>query len=383
MRILLLAEGNPETRGSWSGSTLGLLGALRALGHDVAGRDVAEPRWARWLGLAAAWAPSRATWKARYHFGPIGFRARTAVARKAVTELAPDAVLQIGATFDGLSTARVPAFLYCDSNVAMTARHPPYGEVPALTRREIREMRAREAAVYAQATAVFTMSEYLRRSFISDFGLPEKGVITVYAGANLDPLPRPPSVRDRSAPPTILFVGRHWERKGGPILLEAFRQVHAARPDVKLRIAGCTPPVGREPGIELLGQVARTALGAEARLSVLYESADLFCMPSRFEPFGIVFVEAMLHGVPCIGSDRCAMPEIITAGETGWIIPDGDCAALRDCLLAALADRDRLAVMGAQARACALQLFTWERVAQRILNAIEPTACPVEGGEAS
>jgi len=372
MRILLLAEGNPETWDSWSGSSRGLLRALRAQGHDVITGDVSEPAWRRWPNILRNWVPDRRHWAARYHFGPIGFRNR---GRRAGALLARhagdiDAVLQIGATFDALRWADRPGFVYSDSNVRQTARDAPSGEVAALRSFEREQVFARERAVYAGASAVFVMSDYLRRSMVTDFGLAEDRVETVLAGANLDLGALPPLPTTPPGPPTILFVGKQWERKGGPLLLEAFCGVRRAVPDARLLIVGCTPPIAgaQELGVEIVGPVAKHAPNGQARLSSLYQSADVFCMPSQFEPFGVVFVEAMLHGLPCVGSDRCAIPEIIAHGETGWLVSGDDAASLRDTLVAALARRgeDSRQEMRRGCRERALRLFTWERVAERI-----------------
>jgi len=368
MRILLLAEGDPETWDSWSGSSRSLLRALRALGHRVIGGDVSERAWDRWAGLARSWVPNRRRWAARYHFGPFGFRRRSRRARALVARHRGqiDAVLQIGATFDALRWADLPGFVYCDSNVRLTARDAPSGEVAALRRSERDAVVARERAVYAGANAVFAMSEYLRRSFIADFAVPEDAVQAVFAGANLDLESLPPLPGKRDGPPTILFVGKQWERKGGPLLLEAFRGVRRAIPDARLVVVGCTPPVAAGPGLEVLGPVAKHAPNGQATLSALYQSADVFCMPSLFEPFGVVFVEAMLHGLPCVGSDRCAIPEIIAHGETGWVVPPHDAATLSARLVEALARSDAVSAMQLRSRERALRLFTWERVADRV-----------------
>jgi len=374
VRILLLAEGNPETWDSWSGSSRGLLRALRALGHDVIAGDVSEPARERWLNILRNWVPDRRRWTARYHFGPLGFRNR---GRGAGTLLARhagdiDAVLQIGATFDALRWVDRPGFVYCDSNMRLTARDAPSGEVAALRPSEREQVFARERAVYAGASAVFVMSEYLRRSMVSDFGLAEDKVETVLAGANLDLDALPPLASTHAGPPTILFVGRQWERKGGPLLLEAFRGVRRAVPDARLLVVGCTPPLAgaQADGVEVLGPVTKHAPNGQAQLSALYQNADVFCMPSRFEPFGVVFVEAMLHGLPCVGSDRCAIPEIIAHGETGWVVPGDDAVRLCDTLVAALARGNggggKLHEMRRRCRERALRLFTWERVAERI-----------------
>ena len=370
MRILLLAEGDPETWDSWSGSSRSLVRALRSLGHEVIGGDVTESGWRRWSGMLRSWAPDRRRWQARYHFGDAGFRRRTAKARTMLARHAArtDAVLQIGATFDALRHAPTPGYVYCDSNARLTVRDAPAGEVAALRAEEREALVTRERAVYAGAAAVFAMSDYLRRSFVADFGLPDDKVHTVFAGANLDLEALPPLRDHRNGSPTVLFVGKQWERKGGPVLLKAFHGVRRALPRARLVVAGCAPPVADAPGVEVVGAVDKNAPDGQRRLAALYQSADVFCMPSRFEPFGVVFVEAMLHGLPCVGSDRCAIPEIIAQGETGWIVPADDAGALRDRLIEVLAQADALTEMRRRCRERALAQFTWERVAERIVR---------------
>ena len=372
MHILLLAEGDPETLDSWSGSSQALLRELRARGHTASGRDVTEPGWARLAAIAAGWSPRRERWAARYHFGAIGFQARTAQAAKGLRSAtpAPDAIIQIGATFDGLRSAGVPGFLYCDGNARTAARNAPYGQVAALSPAEQNRMAARETGVYARTRRIFTMSEYLRRSFIDDFGIPEQRVTTVYAGANLDLTRTRLRPEEVSGPPTVLFVGRQWEPKGGPELLAAFREVQRELPEARLRIVGCTPDVAGAAGVEVVGPVSKATAEGEERLSAIYRSADLFCMPSHFDAFGIVFVEAMLHGLACLGADRCAMPEIIEHGVTGWVAPATDVAALKDRMLAGLRDRKRLVEMGRRGNERARRLFTWDSVGGRILEGL-------------
>src|SRR5206468_4453861 len=94
----------------------------------------------------------------------------------------------------------------------------------------------------------------------------------------------------------------------------------------------------------------------------------------RFEPFGVVFIEAMLHGLPCIGSDRCAIPEIIEHGETGWVVPADDAATLCARLVEGLTRSDALASMGRRGRERALRLFTWKRVAERMSEVMSAAA---------
>ena len=370
MRILLLAEGDPETWDSWSGSSRSLVRALRSLGHQVIGTDVSAGQLGTWADAARSWVPSRRRWAARYHLGPAGFARRTRHARAALAQHARqfDVALQIGATFDALSWSDRPGFVYSDANASLASRDAPAGDVAMLRPAEREAVLARERAVYLRANAVLAMSEYLRRSFIADFGVPANSVETVYAGPNFDLDAIPPLNATRDGSPTILFVGKQWERKGGPLVLAAFQGVRGAIPDARLVIVGCTPPIPSDAaeGVEIVGRVTKTSENGQTTLSELYRRADVFCMPSLFEPFGVVFIEAMLHGVPCIGSDRCAIPEIISHGETGWVVPLNDVATLRDRLIGALSRSEALAAMRHRCRERALRVFTWERVAERV-----------------
>jgi glycosyltransferase involved in cell wall biosynthesis len=369
-RLLFLSEGDPETLDSWSGVSFHLIQALRKKGYEISGRDISERGLLRALAIASSWAPSRRRWAARYHFGSIGFAARTWRARRQLRHgSAPwDAIVQIGATFD--TTGGAPTFMYCDSNARIAEANRPYGDVALLTHPELARMVRREARVYAGMAHIFTMSELVRGSMIRDFGLPESRVSTVWAAANLDPAVCQSRTASMTKPGTILFVGRHWEAKGGPVLLDAFIQARATHRDLRLLIVGCTPPVGHIPGVEVVGSVNKSTPEGLQKMLSLYREADLFCMPSRFDMFGVVFVEAMLHGVACIGSRHAAMPEIIAHGETGWVIPIDAVAGLRDLLVSGFADREALARMGMRGRDRALRLFTWDAVAERMNNAM-------------
>jgi starch synthase len=80
--------------------------------------------------------------------------------------------------------------------------------------------------------------------------------------------------------------------------------------------------------VEILGHLDKdSAAGWEAFLGA-YQRAHVFCLPTRFEPFGIAFVEAMHFGLPCVGTATDAVPEIVADGETGYLVPVDDEAAL-------------------------------------------------------
>jgi hypothetical protein len=151
------------------------------------------------------------------------------------------------------------------------------------------------------------------------------------------PPPRDPGCR-------ILFVGRFETRKGIDILTAAIPQVLEAHPDARFVLAG-DPDVdedGRGPafraGVEALvarfpGQVEMTGKLPRQALVAEYARADIFVAPSRYESFGLIFLEAMMHGVACIGTMAGGIPEVVDDGVTGLLVPPADPVALAGALI--------------------------------------------------
>jgi len=94
--------------------------------------------------------------------------------------------------------------------------------------------------------------------------------------------------------PTILFVGRQFHRKVGDLLVEAFRRVRERIPEARLMIAGPPSRSNRSQGSPFSAISTRDDPSGWAALVAAYGSADVFCLPTRFEPFGIAFIEAIV-----------------------------------------------------------------------------------------
>jgi phosphatidylinositol alpha-1,6-mannosyltransferase len=173
------------------------------------------------------------------------------------------------------------------------------------------------------ATIQMFVSDYSRRRAESTHGaFPRSRICWLATETDEPPLPRQYShVRN-----DVLIVGRMFgERyKGHRELIEAWQSVVAAVPDATLRI------VGRGPGeIELKALAARSGVAknivfegfvSEERLEALYAQAAVFAMPSRGEGFGLVYIEAMRHGLPVVASCHDAANEVVVDGETGYTV---------------------------------------------------------------
>jgi alpha-maltose-1-phosphate synthase len=120
------------------------------------------------------------------------------------------------------------------------------------------------------------------------------------------------------------------------------------------------------PGVESLGFLRKTVPEDLDALRHAYATATIFCLPTRFEPFGIAYLEAMFNRVPCIGPDAWAVPEMVVDGKTGFTFPAEDVDALTSCLLRLLENPDEAKRLGDEGRKYAEQKFTFANTVKRM-----------------
>jgi len=276
-------------------------------------------------------------------------------------------LLQIGGIFH-LRALVPPGTRICsyhDGNIAQ-ARKSPYFPAGISASRIARAMDY-ERRVYDSLDRIYTMSEYLRQSFIDDFGVPAAKVAVIGAGVNVDGIP---DVRARDfGTQRILFVGVDFHRKGGPDVLEAFATVRRALPRAELHIVGPATldiPADQRSGVTMHGFLAKSEPEGRARMETLWRTASLFVMPSLYEPFGIAPLEAMLYGMPCLLSNAWAFPEMVSPGVNGDLVPARDAVALAEAMIRLLGDPDGLERMGAAGRERVVRDFTWPAVVRKL-----------------
>jgi glycosyltransferase involved in cell wall biosynthesis len=379
-RILAVTPGPPFAPETFSGSSAAVLRALErrgALAGAVDGRAGAITFAER----AASFAPDMERWKQRANAGasflsPLARRAmsRVSATRAAAALNGADTLLQLTGYFDpGRPRPEVLRCSYHDGNLAGFLRRPDL-KIAADSRLARRSL-AYEHRLYDSIDLIFCMSEQLRQSFLSDFGQAPDKVVTVGAGANVA-VAEPPE--REYAPPRFLFVGKQWERKGGPVVLRAFARLRAEVPDTTLVIAGPASLSVDQPGVEMLGRLSRED-GAPGSMPEQYRRATAFVMPSLYEPLGVAVLEAMAAGLPCIGSTGGALPELIEEGVTGFLVPPGDEDALLERMRRLAVSPDLCRTLGEAGAARYRERFTWDAVADRMLAAISSRREPRTG----
>ncbi|MEV0826002.1 glycosyltransferase family 4 protein [Nonomuraea rubra] len=173
---------------------------------------------------------------------------------------------------------------------------------------------------------------------------------------------------------TLGFLGRmDEERKGLPILLDAFRTLAAERPDVKLLIAG----PGDEKDVydkvpkEFRDRVTVLGMVSEADKIRAYHSVDVFVAPNtRGESFGIVLAEAMASGATVLASDIPAFRRVLGDGQAGALFANRDPASLAREAAALLDAPERRVKLAAEALV-AVRKYDWSTVARDVVRVYE------------
>lgn len=326
----------------------------------------------RWMNAARTFDIQRKTWKERIYKNVTAFDLRT---QRAVKYLQArkgqyDVVLQLGASFDA-GAALTPTVLYTDYTSALSAR-PTAGRL-SFYASELSAWRQRENLAYHHAMHIFARSGLVRRSLTSDYGIQVKKITCVGAGFNLPCLPEPLERSASKTDVTILFIGRDFYRKGGDLLLEAFARVRERAPQARLvMMTGGPVPSGLpRAGVEVLKPT-----WDRARIEELYRQADIFALPSRQDPWGDVLLEAMACGLPCIGVRGNAMEEIILDSATGRVLPANNVIALAESLVELIRHPEVRLEFGRAGRERIAEEFTWERVVERMAQALEKVVNP-------
>ncbi|MDK2979747.1 MAG: glycogen synthase [Chloroflexota bacterium] len=266
---------------------------------------------------------------------------------------------QTHSDFDA-STPELPNFIYTDTTNLANLYTPNYSTDKLFSE----NWRALETETYQHAAMTFTRSSHIRRSLLEQYHIPPEKSAVVYAGSNI-PLRETDLEEKDYTTKEILFVGVAWERKGGPDLVEAFRAVLEKHPDAHLTIVGCTPKLDL-PNVQTVDKLPL------AEMPPYYQRASIFCLPTRLEPFGIVFVEAMAYGLPLVAPNTGAVPDFLEDGRNGYMVAPRDVPALTRALLALLDDPQRCRAFGKVGSQLAHERYTWNKVGQRMKAHILP-----------
>jgi glycogen(starch) synthase len=226
-----------------------------------------------------------------------------------------------------------------------------------------------------RADALITCSQAMRREVVRLFDVPAAAITVIHNGIEerswrVDSATVARTRRDHASAdaPLLLFFGRlEWE-KGVQDLLAALPRIRRRYPGTRLVVAG----KGRHLD-ELIAQARKLRIRRavdfvghlpDTQLRAMLSAADAVVLPSRYEPFGIVALEAAAARAPLVASTAGGLGEVVIDGETGLAFAPGDVAGLTAAVDTVLSDRQAAHLRAEAARARLTPDFDWGRIAE-------------------
>jgi glycosyltransferase involved in cell wall biosynthesis len=216
------------------------------------------------------------------------------------------------------------------------------------------------ATLMQGAAHLLPWSQWARDSLIRDYKVNPELIDVVPPGVDIERW-RPAPRQANHGPLRILFVGGDFYRKGGITLLEAFRALPRGYAELHIVTKSQIP---HETGI----YTYETMRPNSTELITLFQSSDVFVLPAEAEAFGIATIEASASGLAIIASAVGGLTDIVSDGETGFLIQPRDTGGLYASLSRLLDNPEQRARMGRAARQRAETFFNAQSNAARIIH---------------
>ncbi len=238
----------------------------------------------------------------------------------------------------------------------------PYNHVPSVYKPIEALKNALNRRTFNRARRLITWHEWGKRSLVADYGVKANKIEVIPPGIDLEGWSFPRSASPAPGLVRLLFVGGDFRRKGGLILLNAFRR------DL---LRDCHLDIVTREDVDIQGLTnvcVHHGIGPNMpELMDLYARADAFVFPTFADTLPLAIMEAMASGLPVITTNVGALTEEIDEGVTGFIVPAGDADALAAATLRLVRNPELRLTMGAAARRTAEQRFNGSRNYPKIL----------------
>ncbi|MDY6844086.1 MAG: glycosyltransferase family 4 protein [Thermodesulfobacteriota bacterium] len=224
------------------------------------------------------------------------------------------------------------------------------------------------------ANLIIANSEHTKQSIIN-MGISSEVIKVVYPGFDF-PFSKIQKNQKKDDTIKLLFVANCIERKGLDILIEAIHSLHnpslfldvvgndAIEPSYCKKVRKKIERYGLTDHVTFWGKVAWEEVGR------YYANADIFVVPSLYEPYGMVFAEAMSYRLPIIATHTGGIPEIVYDNENGILVPPKDVGALANALSILAKDKPLRNLLGRRGYERSKHLPPWSKTADSVCNFI-------------
>lgn len=364
--VVMYSENRKNPTNTWSGTSYSLRQAL-AENVEIIFVDLHEGKVLRLLDLLSIKVGKK---HRSYVFGPLHDKLLQIKANYLLRDYKSVPVLEIANELK----IRSPYYLYQDLSLVVLPEIQESlkkkgilscgGLRMELSDGEMKRKIQVQKDIYFSATKSFFMGKWVEKKMKKIYPEVSDRFLSVGGGINKEFVRK--TNFDNLKEKLILFVGIDFERKGGKIVLDAFKILKKKIDNVKLIIAGPekeSVPEKNIDGVEILGNINRK------KLSDIFSKASLFCMPSEFEAYGLVFPEALSFGVPCIGRNAYEMQYFIREGENGYLLKEDKAEALSEIMYKILNDADMKSEVEKNVEYIRRE-YSWSRVADDICKVI-------------
>lgn len=238
---------------------------------------------------------------------------------------------------------------------------------------------------YLRRNTHFLVKSGLAGEFLVGKGILPECVYTAFVGMdaqmleNKDPgaagNPLLRSIRDDESPLKLLYIGRFEERRNLPFVIDVFSAVLARCPAARLYMIG----TGDADYVQMVerhmeetgtaGHIVRQERMEQQYLAQVYRSADIFLLPTHYEIFGMVLLEAMYYGNAVLTTRNGGSDTLIRDGENGFVLDAEDPSVWADRILQLYDAPEERALIGCSAHRTVAEYFTWDALADRFLEA--------------
>ena len=262
---------------------------------------------------------------------------------------------------------RIPSVISLDATpLQYDSLGEVYGHRPGSSWLENAKWRLNRDCFWA-AQHLIAWSEWAKQSLIDEYGVEPEKITVIAPGVHVRDWLRPEPRALTNAPAKILFVGGDFERKGGSVLLEAFRTLRPL--GVELHVV-TRATLASEPGLFTY----KNMLPNSPALKALYHQADIFCLPTYGDCLPMVLSEAGAAGLPVVSTRVAAISEIVRDGQTGELVPAGDAQALTEALRKLICDSTLRLQQGKEATKRMHMQFDARANTQRLLDVLKQVA---------
>ena len=363
---------DPYEENAWSGTSRYFFSECDRQGvlHRAFGVEVSNVK--RLPLILRNCSPKRDLWRQKFYLdtGYYDCLSRTIVDALTPTDL-ECALLQFGGIFNlkQLLPANSKVLSYHDGNLAQAIKSPHFPR--EIARSRVQRALDYERNVYHNLDMIFTMSDYLRDSFLNDFGVEPRrlkrlaqGLISTLSHGHR----RKTMIQNifcssvQISNEKVGWISCTHSKWSKPFTRQAKLNIIGPR---NLHIASdlCA-------GVLYHGFLSKKSPAEMLKFNQILNESSLFVMPSLYEPFGVAPIEAMAYEIPAILTDAWAFPEMVTPGINGELVKCGNVEELTEKIVVLLENPNRLREMGKAGRDLVLRKYTWQTVVSNLIEQI-------------